>query len=41
LEFKSGGNLQTDNEEEIIQQHFKKLHSQKKFWKPEGKNVLC
>jgi hypothetical protein len=39
LESKIGRNLQF-NEEEIMEQHLKKLHDQKKFWKPKGKNVL-
>ncbi len=40
LEYEIGGNLQTDNEE-IMQQHFKKLHSKRKIWKLEGRNDMC
>ncbi len=39
LESKTKRDLQF-NEKEIMQQHLKKLHDQKKFWKPKGKNVL-
>ncbi len=38
LESKTKRNLQF-NEKEIMQ-HLKKLHDQKKFWKPKGRNVL-
>jgi hypothetical protein len=31
LQFKTRGNLQTGNEEEIMVKHFKKLHRQRKF----------
>ncbi len=41
LESEIGGNLQIDNEKKIMQQHFKKLHIQRKFWKPKGRNALC
>jgi hypothetical protein len=39
LESKTKRDLQF-NEKEIMQQHLKKLHDQKKFWKPKGRNVL-
>jgi hypothetical protein len=39
LESKTIRNLQF-SEEEIMQQHLKKLHNQKKFWKLKGRNVL-